>query len=95
MQKKKEEKLGKCGIVLFLHNEDDKWYIDNVCSHHMLGDSSIFFFFNRTKSFHVAFKGNEPTRVLGKGKDKLGERNTNANDVWLVQGLKHNILSIR
>lgn len=33
-------------------------------------------------------------RVLGSGKENLGENKTNAEHAWLVEGLKHNILSM-
>lgn len=94
MKKKKEEQLGKCGISLCLNSEDDKWYIDNGCFHHMLGDSSIFFFLKRNESDHVAFEGDEPPTMLGKGKDNHRETKTNVDDIWLDEGLKHNILSM-
>jgi len=40
------------------------------------------------------FEGSEPARVLGSGKANLGEKRTNDKYVWLIEGLKHNILSV-
>jgi len=31
---------------------------------------------------------------LGSGKANLGEKRTNVEDVWVIEGLKHNILSV-
>lgn len=38
---------------------------------------------------------NRPSKVLGKGKANLGDKKTKAVDVLLVEGLKHNIISVR
>lgn len=32
--------------------------------------------------------------MLGCGKSNLGEKRTNEEDSWLIEGLKHNILSV-
>lgn len=60
----------------------------------MLGDKSKFHFLRKVKSGHVVFEGSEQARFLGSGKAKLGEKRTNAEDVWLIEGLKYNILSL-
>lgn len=54
----KEEKLRKCGITIFSHDEDDKWYIEKKISHHMLGYRRKIIFPKITKSGHVVFEGN-------------------------------------
>jgi len=90
----KEELLGKCGISLFSRDEDDKLYIDSGFSHHMSRDRSKFHFLKKVKSGHVAFEGSKATRVLGYGKANLGENRTNDKYVWLIEGLKNNILSV-
>ena len=35
---KKQEHQEKCDLVLCAQDTDDKWYIDNGCSHHMERD---------------------------------------------------------
>lgn len=50
---------------------------------------------NRTKNGRVVFEGNESARVLGSNKSNLGEKRTNVDDVWLTEGLRNNILSVR
>lgn len=48
----------------------------------------------RLNSGHVLFEGSEPTKVFGSGKDSPREKTTNPKCVCLVEGLKHNILSV-
>lgn len=71
MWKEKEEQLGRCGITLWSHNEDEKLYIDSGCSHHMSRDRIKFHLLKKTKSGHDIFEGSEPTRVLGSGDGPL------------------------
>jgi len=91
---KKEEKLGRCGISLCSRDEIEIWYIDSGHPHHMLGDRRKNHFLKKTKSGHVDFEGSEPIRALGSGKANLGEKRANVEDVWLIEGLKHNIISL-
>ena len=59
----------------------------------MFEDRRKFHFLKRIKGGHVVFEGNELTRVLGSGKANIGEKRTNAENVWHIEGLKHNILN--
>lgn len=92
--KKKEKQIGRCGISLCLCDEDDMWYIDSRCSHHMLGDMKKIYFLNRTKSDCVEFEGNETTRVLGSGKSNIGEMRTKVDDFCPIEGLRNDIFSV-
>ena len=40
------------------------------------------------------FEGIETVKVLGSGKANLGEKRTNAEDFWIIEGQKNNILSV-
>lgn len=81
--KKKEEKQVKYGIYLcMLEEDDDRWYIDSGCSHHMLGDKIKFLYLKKTKDGHVILEENTPAKVLGKGKAKLGDKNTIVVDLF-------------
>lgn len=55
---------------------------------------SIFLSLRKAKYDHVLHKSNTPYKVLGKGKGSLADENTNATNVSLDEGLKHNILSM-
>ena len=59
----------------------------------MSGEGNRFLSLKKIKDGHVILGDNTPTKVLGKGKANLGDKKTNATDVLLVEGLKHNVLS--
>jgi len=40
----------------------------------------------------VGFGGNQTGKIIGSG--KIGNSSVSINNVWLVDGLKHNLLSI-
>lgn len=61
----------------------------------MLRDRIKFHFLKRTKSGCVVFEGNQSPRVLGSSKENLGDKRTNADDVFLIKGLNHNTLGVR
>lgn len=71
------------------------WYIDRKFSHHMSRYRRKFHFLNKTKSGRVVFEGSETNRVLGSEKANLGEKRKNVEDIWLIEGIQHNILSVR
>lgn len=38
----KKKESHECGIVISIQRQKDPWYIDSVCSKHMIGDKSKF-----------------------------------------------------
>ena len=60
----------------------------------MSGDRRKFHFLKKIKSGHFIFEWGEPARVLGSGKAKTGEKRTNVEDVWLIEVIKHSILTV-
>lgn len=60
----------------------------------MLGYRKKNHFLNKIKNGHVLFEGSETIRLLGSSKANLGEKRTNAEDVCLIEGIKHNIFSV-
>ena len=40
----------------------------------------------------VGFRGNQNSRIIGAG--TIGNSSISINNVWLVDGLRHNLLSI-
>ena len=90
---KKEEDL-KCGIVLSAQKRNDPWYIDNGCSKHMTGDKNKFMSLKESKSVNVTFGNDTLGKMRGKGMVSLSNGQGKSQDVLLVEGLKHNLLSV-
>jgi len=69
------------------------WYIDSGCSKHMTGDASKFTHISPKKSGHVTYGDNNKGRILGVG--KIGTNSSSSvENVLLVEGLKHSLLSV-
>ena len=90
---KKKEDL-KCGIVLYIQTRNDPWYIDSGCSKHMTSDKNKFMSLKEGKTGNVTFGNDTPGKIRGKGMVSLSNGQGKAQDVLLVEGLKHNILSV-
>ena len=84
----------ECGISLqALNNNIGEWYVDSGLSKHMKGNKSSFVNIEKDKG-SVSFGNNNSTKVLGKGTVKLGSKNSMAENVLLVDNMKHNLLSV-
>ncbi|KAI9084598.1 hypothetical protein K1719_033380 [Acacia pycnantha] len=71
----------------------NKWYIDKGCSRHMTRDQSKFASIKHKDGGKVTFGGNESEELLGIG--KIGNSNgPQIKDVYLVDGLCHNLLGV-
>ena len=70
----------------------DLWYLDSGCSRHMTGDHSLFTGFEKKVGPGVTFGDDNKGYTLGYGKIK--KENVIIEKVALVDGLKHNLLSI-
>jgi hypothetical protein len=69
------------------------WFLDSGCSRHMTGDISLFFDFVAKKKGFVTYGDNNKGAILGKC--NVGNpSSTTISDVLLVEGLKHNLISI-
>jgi hypothetical protein len=90
--KKKDSE--KCGLVLSAQNKKDPWYIDNGCSKRMTVDKDRLISISKIKARNVTFGNNEPSKIKGKGMVSLSNGKGKAQDVLLVDGLKHNFLSV-
>ena len=60
---------------------------------HMIGDKSNFMSLSESKSGNVTFGNDAPRKIKGKGMVKLSNGKWKVQDVFFVDGLKHNILS--
>lgn len=71
----------------------NKWYIDSGCSQHMTGERDLFLDLTHKDGGFVTFGDNAKGKVVGIG--MVGKPHlTTIKNVLLVDGLKHNLLSI-
>jgi hypothetical protein len=90
----KKKESNKCGLVLSAQRKMNPWYIDSGCSKHMTGDKGKFLSLSERKSGSVTFGNDAPGKIKGKGMVSLSNGKGKAQDVLLVDGLKHNLLSV-
>jgi len=73
--------------------ENNQWYLDSGCSRHMTGNKKLFLSLEPFDGGRVTFGDNKKGKIVGVG--KIGISSSHAIDnVYLVSGLKHNLLSI-
>ncbi|KAK2411518.1 putative mitochondrial protein [Trifolium repens] len=72
--------------------KESSWYLDSGCSRHMIGDKLLFHTLNQQEGGTVGFGGNQKGRIIGIG--TVGNSSLSISNVWLVDGLHHNLLSI-
>ena len=69
------------------------WYLDSSCSHHMTRDKIMFSSISPKDGGYVTFGDNVKGKIVEEG--KVGKSpNPTIEDVLLVNGLKHSLLSI-
>ena len=69
------------------------WYLDSGCSRHMTGDVKQFTSLEAMNGGSVTFGDNGKGKIIGIGKVHITPSSCISN-VLLVEGLKHNLLSI-
>jgi hypothetical protein len=90
----KKKESDKCGLVLSAQRKMNPWYIDSGCSKHMMEDKGKFLSLSERKLGNVTFGNDAPGKIKGKGMVSLSNGKGKAQDVLLVDGLKHNLLSV-
>jgi hypothetical protein len=60
----------------------------------MTGDKDKFLTLRKERDGSVFFGNNDSTKIIGKGTIRIGNKNTKAENVLLVEDMKHNILSV-
>ena len=68
------------------------WYLDSGCSRHMTGGASLFNSIIWEEKGYVKFGDDGRGKIIATG--TIGMPNSLIENVYLVQGLKHNLLSI-
>lgn len=82
----------KTALISYV-NKNDKWIIDNGCSHDMTGDKNKFETLHHYRGKSVKFGNDAPCLVRGKGLIKLTDKISCKNAYW-VEGLNYNLLSV-
>jgi len=79
-------------ICLRAKQKQKSWYLDSGCLRHMIGEKSMFLTVTMKEGGNVKFEGNQYGKIIGTG--IIGNSSISINNVWLVDELEHNILSI-
>jgi hypothetical protein len=90
----KKKESDKCGLVLLAQRKTNPWYIDSGFSKHMMGVKDKFLSLSESKLGNITFGNVAPGKIKGKGMVSLSNGKGKAQDVLLVDGLKHNLLSV-
>ena len=88
----KEESPEKVALVSEVEKKSN-WIIDNGCSHHMTGDMNKFVDFKSQYGGIVRVGNNVACQVKGIRSINLDGK-TNTKDIYFVDGLKNNLLSV-
>ena len=76
-----------------LDSPHSEWILDSGCSRHMSGEEQLFYNVTKQDLGSVTFGDNSKARAVGIGSvDFAGT--TQVEQVLLIDGLKHNLLSI-
>jgi hypothetical protein len=79
-------------VCLISKSTKDKWFLDSRCSRHMTGDKNKFTSLALKDGGNVKFGDNSKGKIIGVG--NIGKTYSLViEDVLLVDGLKHNLLS--
>jgi hypothetical protein len=60
----------------------------------MTNDRDKFLTLIKERYGSVSFGNDDSTKIIGKGTVRIGNKNTKAENVLLVEDMKHNILSV-
>jgi hypothetical protein len=60
----------------------------------MTGDKNKFVTLKKEKEGSVTFGNDNSTKIIGKGTVSLGNKDVVAENVLLVENMKHNLLSV-
>ena len=74
-------------------NKNDKWIIDNGCSHHMTVEKIKFITLTSYDGNSVTFGNDAPCLIKGKDFIKLIEKIL-CDNVYYIEGLNYNLLSV-
>jgi hypothetical protein len=84
----------ECTLALQDKQKKRGWYVDNGCSKHTIGNRDRFLKLRKERYGLVYFVNYDSAKIIGKGTIKIGNKNTKAENVLLVEDMKHNLLSV-
>jgi hypothetical protein len=84
----------ECTLALQDKQKKRGWYVNNGCSKHMIDDRDMFHTLRKERDGSISFRNDDSTKIIGKGTVKIGNKNTKAETVLLVEDMKHNFLSV-
>jgi hypothetical protein len=70
------------------------WYVENGFSKHMTGDKDKFLTLRKERYGSDSFENDDSTKIIGKDTVRIGNKNTNVENVLLVENMKHNLISV-
>jgi hypothetical protein len=84
----------ECTVALQAKQKKHGWYVDSGCSKHMTGDRDKFLTLRKERNGPVSFGNDNSTKIIGEGTVRIGNKNKKAQNVLLVEDMKHNLLSV-
>jgi hypothetical protein len=84
----------ECTLALQTKQKKRGWYVDNGCSKHMIGDRDMFLTLRKERDVSVSFGNDDSTKIIGKDTTRIGNKNTKAENVLLVEDMQNNLLSV-
>ena len=79
-------------MVVLQGAKKNLWYVDSGCSRHMTGDISLLSKFEERAGPSITF--GDDSKGFTKGYGLISKENVIIDNVSLVEGLKHNLLSV-
>jgi hypothetical protein len=94
IRKQDQYNNGECTIALQAKHKKHDWYADSGCSKHMTGDRDKFLTLRKERNGSVSFGNDNSAKIIGEGIVRIGNKNKKAQNVLLVEDMKHNLLSV-
>jgi hypothetical protein len=84
----------ECTVSLQDKQNKHGWYVDSGCLKHMTGDRNKFLTLQKERDGSVSFGNDDSPKIIGKGTIRIGNKNEKAENVLLVEDMKHNLLCV-
>jgi hypothetical protein len=81
-------------LALQAKHKKHGWYVDNGCSKHMTCDEDKFLTLRKERYGLISFGNDDSVRIIGRGTFRIGNKDTKAENVLLVEDMQHNLLSV-
>jgi hypothetical protein len=93
---RKKNQFNNEEFTLSLQDKHEKrgWYVDSGYSKHMEGDEDMFLTLIKERDGSVSFGNDNSARIIGRDTIIIGNKDTKAKNVLLVEDMKHNLLSV-